>query len=375
MQSGGHYDFKASAQSDNNQLHAGVILATMGLRYKSYSSQISRTFLIDPNKIQEKYYSFLTDLQWKVLTEVRDGAICKDIYNKALQAIRAKYPDLEKNFPKSIGCGIGIEARDNTLTISAKSNRVLKDGMTLCVTLGFHDLENPKPQDSKSKTYSLLITDTVKVTSAEPLVFTGGCSKDLKETAFYFKDDEPEVKVKAEKPTRQVRAAAPKSTAILKTKLRGERKEIDEGAEQRRKEHQKELAAAKQREGLERFAESGALDGGKGKKAIKKFESYKRENQLPSQIKDLKIVVDIRNQTVIVPIFGRPVPFHIATIKNVSKTEEDAFTYLRINLLSPGQGVGRKDDMVSCYHSDCSPVDTNISNSRSKTPTQISFAA
>ncbi|TGZ82797.1 SPT16-domain-containing protein [Ascodesmis nigricans] len=345
VQSGGHYDLKASAQSDNNQLHAGIILATMGLRYKSYSSQISRTFLIDPNKIQEKYYSFLTDLQWKVLNEVRDGAVCKDIYNKAIQIVRSKYPDLEKHFPKNIGCGIGIEARDNTLTISAKSNRVLKDGMTLCVTLGFHDLENPKPQDSKSKIYSLLITDTVRVTSADPLVFTGGCPKDLKETAFYFKDDEPEPKVKAEKPTRQVRAAAPKSTMVMKTKLRGERKEIDEGAEQRRKEHQKELAASKQREGLERFAESGSLDGGKGKKAIKKFESYKRENQLPSQVKDLKIVVDSRNQTVIVPIFGRPVPFHIATIKNVSKTEEDAFTYLRINLLSPGQGVGRKDDM------------------------------
>lgn len=41
---------------------------------------------------------------------------------------------------------------------------------------------------------------------------------------------------------------------------------------------------------------------------------------------------------------GRPVPFHINTIKNASKSDEGEWSYLRINFLSPGQGVGRKDD-------------------------------
>jgi nucleosome binding factor SPN SPT16 subunit len=290
----------------------------------------------------------LTDLQWRILTEIRDGAVCKDIYNKAISIVKSKHPELEKHFPKTIGFGIGIEARDNNLVINAKSTRVLKDGMTICVSVGLSDLENPKPQDSKSKIYSLLLTDTVRVTVGDPLVFTGGCPKDLKEAAFYFKDEEPEVKVKPE--TKTVRAAAPKSAGtavIMKSKLRGERKEVDDGAEQRRKEHQKALQAQLQARGLERFSEGGAVGDGKSKRQIKKFESYKRDNQLPMAVSDLKIVVDSKNQTVIVPIFGRPVPFHISTIKNASKTEEDDFTYLRINLLSPGQGVGRKDDMVS----------------------------
>lgn len=51
IQSGGKYDLKINAQSDKSLLHGGVILSTMGLRYKSYSCQISRTFLIDPNKV------------------------------------------------------------------------------------------------------------------------------------------------------------------------------------------------------------------------------------------------------------------------------------------------------------------------------------
>jgi len=107
------------------------------------------------------------------------------------------------------------------------------------------------------------------------------------------------------------------------------------------------LAAKKQQEGLERFPEGGATSNGNEKKQIKKFESYKRDNQLPSATADLKIMVDVKNQSIIVPIFGRPVPFHISTVKNVSKSEEDDYTFLRINLLSPGQGVGRKDDLVS----------------------------
>ena len=54
--------------------------------------------------------------------------------------------------------------------------------------------------------------------------------------------------------------------------------------------------------------------------------------------------MDQKNSTIVLPIMGRPVPFHIQTIKNASKSDEGEFSYLRINFLSPGQGVGRKDD-------------------------------
>jgi nucleosome binding factor SPN SPT16 subunit len=54
--------------------------------------------------------------------------------------------------------------------------------------------------------------------------------------------------------------------------------------------------------------------------------------------------MDQKNSTVVLPIMGRPVPFHIQTIKNASKSDEGDFAFLRINFLSPGQGVGRKDD-------------------------------
>ncbi len=132
---------------------------------------------------------------------------------------------------------------------------------------------------------------------------------------------------------------------ITKTKLRGDRKkQLDAAAEAKRRAHQRELSKKNQEAGIERFAGTAAGQNGVAPKTFKRFESYKRDNQLPNKVKDLVVVVDQKNSTVVLPIMGRPVPFHINTIKNASKSDEGDWSYLRINFLSPGQGVGRKDD-------------------------------
>lgn len=344
VQSGGKYDLKFQQESTDDNLHAGIIIAGMGLRYKSYSSAIARTFLVDPNKTQESNYKLLFAVHNLVLKEIRDGVTVSDVYKKALGLIKSKKPELEKHFLKNVGAGIGIESKDPTLLLNAKNSRTLKDGMTLCITTGFQDIENPQPQDKLSKTYSLVITDTVRVTSSDSVVFTGDAPTELDATSFFFKDEEEEKPTpKKEKKDPRVGAVATKN--ITNTRLRSERStQVNEESDKRRREHQKTLAAKKQREGLARFAEAtGGPDGAEVKK-FKKFESYKRENQLPAKVKNLEIFIDEKNGTVILPVMGRPVPFHIHTIKNASKNDEGEWSFLRINFLSPGQGVGRKDD-------------------------------
>ncbi|KAI9699299.1 MAG: FACT complex subunit spt16 [Candelina mexicana] len=343
VQSGGKYDLRLTAQPNEYNLHAGIIISGFGLRYRTYCSILARTYLVDPNKSQESNYKLLLSIHEAVLHEIREGVVVKDIYNKGLSLLKSKKPELEKNFLKNVGGGIGIETRDPTLILNGKNTRTLKDGMTLCVTTGFNDIENPNPQDKQSSVYSLLLSDTVRVTRAEPVVFTKEAPSDLESTSFFFKEDEePAPKPKAKKDSR-VGAVAAKN--ITKTKLRGERStQIDEGAEARRREHQKELAQKKQQEGLERYSEATGNLNGAAQKKFKRFESYKRDNQFPSRVRELEIVIDEKASTIILPIMGRPVPFHINTIKNASKNDEGEWAYLRINFLSPGQGVGRKDD-------------------------------
>ncbi|KAI3400100.1 hypothetical protein diail_4330 [Diaporthe ilicicola] len=342
--SGGKFDLKMQAESSEENLHPGVIVAGMGLRYRSYCSSIARTYMVDPNKTQESNYKFLLTVHNMILKEIRDGAVAKDVYNKALGYVKSKKPELEKHFVKNVGFGIGLENKDPTLVLNGKNARALKDGMTLCVSTGFQDLENPQPQDKNSKIYSLIVTDTIRVTGEGTVNFTGEAAADPDSTSFFFKDDEEQQPApKKEKKDSRVGAVAAKN--ITSSRLRsGRGHDKDEEAENRRKEHQKELAAKKHKEGLARFAESKTDPNGGEAKKFKRFESYKRDNQFPAKVRDMGIVVDQKNSTVILPVMGRPVPFHIQTIKNASKSDEGEWSFLRINFLSPGQGVGRKDD-------------------------------
>ena len=60
----------------------------------------------------------------------------------------------------------------------------------------------------------------------------------------------------------------------------------------------------------------------------------------------IQIFVDRKAQTIVLPIHGFAVPFHINTIKNVSKNDEGEFTYLQVNFQTPGQLAGKKEDTV-----------------------------
>lgn len=343
IQSGGRYDLKLTATSDNSNLEPGIIIAGFGIRYKTYSSIIARTYLVDPSKTQEANYAFLLDVREAIMKDVRDGTAAKDLYNKAVGLVRTKKPEIENSFVKSVGAGIGIELRDANMMLNGKNNRVLKSGMTLSISVGLTDVEDSNAKDKKNSLYSMVITDTVRVGESGPHIFTKDAGIDMDSVSFYFGDEEEQEKPVKEK--KEVKASAVAGRNVTRTKLRAERPtQINEGAEARRREHQKELASKKTKEGLERFAGTTGDENGVAQKKFKRFESYKRDNQFPLKVKDLTIYVDHKASTVIVPIMGRPVPFHINTIKNASKSDEGEYAYLRINFLSPGQGVGRKDD-------------------------------
>lgn len=274
--------------SNTDTLHAGVIICSLGLRYRYYCSNIGRTFLIDPNKTQEKNYEFLLELQARVLDTIRDGVKINEVYQKALDHIKAKRPDLEKHFTKNIGFAMGIEFRESSYVLNPKNSRELKNGMVLNLSLGFADLENPKPTDKRSKIYSLLLVDTVRVTNDMPVVLTD-CSKKLNEISYFFKPEENEAE-SSEKPAKPVKKETPPKTksAILRSKFRSEEQE-EESREQKRKEHQKQLFAQKLAEGLAKF--SGGAENGhdENKPVFKKFESYRSEAKLPREVRDLKV--------------------------------------------------------------------------------------
>ncbi|KAI7860506.1 FACT complex subunit-domain-containing protein [Circinella umbellata] len=345
VQSGGEYDLKSSAMSNSSNLHAGVIICSLGIRYKYYCSNIGRTFLIDPNKTQEKNYEFLLELQKKILDNIHDGVKIRDVYESAMEYIKTKRPDLEKHLTRSLGFGMGIEFREASYVLHGRNVRELRNGMVLNLSVGFSDLENPKPADKRSKTYSLLLVDTIRVSSEGPAtVLTDGCSKNLNEVSYFFKADGSETEQQEKKkPAKPAKKETTSKSAVLRSKFRSEDQD-EESREQKRKEHQKELFAKKLAEGLAKFADGSGNGEDDNKPVFKKFESYRSEAKLP-QVREQKIVVDKRNETVILPFYGMAVPFHITTLKNASKSDEGDFVMLRLNFITPGQAGGKKEDM------------------------------
>jgi nucleosome binding factor SPN SPT16 subunit len=164
--------------------------------------------------------------------------------------------------------------------------------MTINLSIGFQDLENTEAKDEKSKTYALLLVDTVRVTGDGGIALTDA-PKGVNNVFFFFEDEgDDDKEVKSEEKTRAAKAEKKKAakSAILNSKFRSEEQD-EESREQKRKAHQKELAAQKLAEGLKRFSESAENSVGEQKAVFRRFESYKSDAKLPNQAKDLRVCV------------------------------------------------------------------------------------
>lgn len=60
-------------RSDKNHMHFGAITCAMGIRYKSYCSNLVRTLMVDPPQEMQDHYAFLLQLQDEMLKEMRHG--------------------------------------------------------------------------------------------------------------------------------------------------------------------------------------------------------------------------------------------------------------------------------------------------------------
>ncbi|KAH9951270.1 FACT complex subunit SPT16 [Amylocystis lapponica] len=346
------YDLGPAAESSpDNIAHRGVILVGVGMRYKSYCANLGRSYIVDPTKEQEAIYSLLLSLQNEMLGLLKDGVIARDMYQRALAFVKDKKPELERHFVKNIGHGMGLEYRESSSMLSAKNGRTLRRGMVFNLSLGFQDLEEG------GKKYALLLADTVQITDDKAICLTAG-SKSVKDTLF-FADSEPKADARQSgAPTKKAPTAkngtngnpspVKNKTAggkVLRNKTRSAaQEELLQSTTAKITEHQRDLHSRLLTEGLAKYSEGEGGTGGKEGKGWKRFQSYKGEAALPKETESLRIYVDKKSQTIILPIHGFAVPFHINTIKNVSKNDEGEFTYLRVNFQTPGQLAGKKED-------------------------------
>ena len=267
---------------------------------------------------------------------MKPGVQISSIYSKAQQYIDANRPDLKENLPNNLGFGMGLEFRESDYVINAKNTRDLKTGMVFNLAIGLQDLENTEAKKSSGKIYALLIADTVEIGDEASKCLTTEL-KSLSQISYSFSSEQEQ------KEARKNRVAQVASESIgTRPKLRTQQK-MDEAAEKKRREHQRDLARIRLLEAQELYAETDENSSKKTSNDIQKFECYKKDSMWPKDLKGNRVIIDKRNDTVIFPVNGIPVPFHIATIKNVTKNEEGKFIFLRVNFVTPGRSFGRKE--------------------------------
>ncbi|XP_065915341.1 FACT complex subunit SPT16-like [Dysidea avara] len=338
IQSGGNYQLKFSTVSNDDKLHFGTILCFLGLRYKSYCSNIVRTMFVQPSKEQEETYNFLLAVYEKVLESLKDGAQLSSVYAAAMKHIEQNKPDLLEHFTKTAGFATGIEFRESSMMIGPKCTATAKAGMVFNVTLGFNQLENPNVENDRSRVYALLIGDTVLVNKDGPATELTMRSKKKLSSIAILLGDEDDDKGPQINPEDVLHGAS--------SKVLDHRTRTEVPAEDKRKPHQMQLTKQINEEAKRRLLES--KDSNKQKKTRVVLTAYKNSTAVPREadVQNAKIFVDKRYEAILIPVDGLAIPFHVSTVKNVSKSEEGDSTYLRINFFFPGSSVGKNDGVA-----------------------------
>ncbi|KAI6232490.1 FACT complex subunit [Aphelenchoides besseyi] len=337
IQSGQECTLKFTADNSEKFIHYGSIIGSLGLRYLSYCTNVGRTMMVEPTGEMESIYELLLAAQDVLLKSLTPGTRICDSYRAVIDYIKEKKPDLVQHLVKTnLGFATGIEFRDSQLLISDKCQQRVKPNMTFVVILGVQNFSNPKAKDSESKTASIFLSDTVLIVEDGPCeVLTHNAKNRFRSNSIRFR-----VENAAPRPDENVVEGRGKRSVIIQEQTRHKQTNED-----KRKEHQRELADQLNEVAKARLAH---LPGAENVQRVKKSNtSYKTQEKFPneSEVNEGKIFVDKKHDTVILPIFGMPVPFHISMLKNTSLANEGDYIYLRINFTHPGSQIG-KDNLL-----------------------------
>ncbi|CAA0841975.1 FACT complex subunit SPT16 [Striga hermonthica] len=312
---------------------SSIIIFSVGSRYNSYYWNIARTYLIDSDVVQSKAYKVLLWAHEATILAVRPGKKARVVYEAALSGVKTDAPDFLPNLTKSAGTGIDREFREYGLSLDAENEKVLKVGMALNVSIGFQKLQEKTKKGPKAQSFSMLLADTVLVTDGGRDVATTASSKLFKDVAYPFSEEEDVDELLKKKPKSNSNAEE-KEFVSSKATLRSDNGELSK--EELQKQHQAKLARRKNEETARRLTgvESGNVNG-----RVAARIAYKSVNEVSLMlIRDMMTIqVDQKNESILIPIYGCMVPFHVSTVKTAtSQQDTNRSYYVRIVFNLPG---------------------------------------
>lgn len=345
LQSGGDYDLKLGVPSNDKNLAYDVIIASLGTRYVQYCANIARTYLVDPSKAQEAEYAAIMAAQAKAIASMTEGAELAGIVNVITTTLQEqKQEHLVPKLLKTMGHGMGIELREGGTILNSKATGTFKAGMVFNLSIGVAGLQRPANGKSNPPSYGMWLADTVliKPDGAAPEILTVAAPKAWDDVAYFFKD-EGGVDEKENEDVTDFDLLPEGKKANLRSDDRSFREQED--LRRRAKQNQDELLAKVNEEtlrSLTRARESGDEPSTSGRK-VSDLVTYRSIGEIQPQ-GGFQIQVDTNKEAVLVPLYGRLVPFHILTVRNISSNQDGDHAYIRLNFnFGPTFEPGAKD--------------------------------
>jgi Xaa-Pro aminopeptidase len=123
-------------QNSNTKLKAGdVVLVDMGMKYKGYCSDMTRTFFTKkPTAEQEDVYFKVLTAQEDAIKALKAGVKCAKLDEISRKSMGA---DAAAHFGHSLGHGIGLDVHEAP-NLSSRSKDTLKENMIVTVEPGIY---------------------------------------------------------------------------------------------------------------------------------------------------------------------------------------------------------------------------------------------
>lgn len=133
---GPHSAIPHHQNTDRKFRRSDVVLIDMGMKYRGYCSDMTRTFFTaPPTPLQKKVYQIVLEAQEKGIQAMKPGITGAEIDTIARKHI--KKAGFEKNFTHSYGHGIGLEVHEAP-TISTKAKNTLPQNAIVTAEPGIY---------------------------------------------------------------------------------------------------------------------------------------------------------------------------------------------------------------------------------------------
>ena len=107
VQSGGTYNLKPNAESNDDILKYDCIMLSVGAKYMEYNTNVVRTLFIDASEEEKTAYTHIYEAEKQLIKGLKPGALIKSLYEETFKALCQKSSAYKDRLPANFGFGVG----------------------------------------------------------------------------------------------------------------------------------------------------------------------------------------------------------------------------------------------------------------------------